>query len=111
LTNWTPFRFAARLRSLQQGSLNVGNTRQNLVNLKNLAIANAQTNGGRGGWARWRVGFGTLGGSLGTSTTSTAGLLINVPAVPGYIAPGVSHILDESGNFVNDQSGNRIIAG
>jgi hypothetical protein len=88
LTKWVPFRVAARMRSLQQGTLNVGNTQQNLVNLATLAIASANTNGGRGStWARWRIGFGALGGSLGTSATSTAGLLINVRYVPGYVPP------------------------
>lgn len=112
LTKWVPFRLACRLRVLQQGSLNVGNTRQNIANLTTLAIANAQSNGGRGGtWARWRIGFGPLGGTLGNSTTSTAGLLIFVENVPGFIAPGVSHILDESGNFVNDEAGNELVAG
>ena len=107
---WTPFRLAARLRSLQQGSLAIGNTLQNLTNFANLAIASALTNGGRGStWARFRIGFGPLGGTLGTGQTSTAGLLINVKAVPGFIAPGVSYILDENSAFVNDESGNRIV--
>jgi hypothetical protein len=119
MTNWIPFRIACRLRSLQQGSLNVGNTRQNLANLATLAIANALTNGGRGDWARFRIGFGPLGGTLGNSTTTTAGLLINVPAVPGYVAPfgsapslGTgSRVLDEAGNFVSDEAGNRVLNG
>lgn len=119
MTKWTPFRIACRLRSLQQGSLNVGNTQQNVNNLKNLAIATANLNGGRGDWARWRVGFGPLGGSLGTSATSTAGLLISVKDVPGYVAPfggapaantGV-RVLDEAGNIVLDESGARILTG
>ena len=101
---------ACRLHSLQQGSLNVGNTAQNVSNLATLAIASALTNGGRGStWARFRLGFGPLGGTLGTGQTSTAGLLINVKAVPGFIAPGVSYILDENSAFVNDESGTRIV--
>ena len=108
---WTPFRMACRLHSLQQGSLNVGNTAQNVSNLATLAIASALTNGGRGStWARFRIGFGPLGGSLGTGQTSTAGLLINVKAVPGFVAPGVTYVLGEDGSFVNDESGNRIVA-
>ena len=31
------------------------------------------------GWAKWRVGF--------TSRTSTAGLMLNVPLVPGFVSP------------------------
>lgn len=98
----------------------MGNTQQNLVNLKNLAIANALTNGGRGDWARFRIGFGPLGGTLGTSTTTTAGILINVPAVPGYVAPfgsapaipaAGSRVLDEGGNFINDELGGRVLNG
>lgn len=110
LTKWVPFRLACRLRSLQQGSLNVGNTQQNITNLKNLAITNAQLNGGRGGtWAKWGPNFGPL--SAGKCTTSTAGLLIFVEGVPGFIAPGVSHVLDEVGNLITDEAGNEIIAG
>lgn len=119
MTNWTPFRIACRLRSLQQGTLNVGTQRQTVANLATLAIANALTNGGRGDWARFRIGFGPLGGTLGTSRTSTAGLLLNIPAVPGYVAPSGgapsfgtgSRILDESGNFVTDELGNRVLEG
>lgn len=38
-TRWIPFELACRLRCLQQGSLNVGNTAQNVANLKTLALA------------------------------------------------------------------------
>lgn len=37
-TRWIPFDLACRLRCLQQGTLNVGNTRQNVANLKALAL-------------------------------------------------------------------------
>lgn len=38
-THWVPFQLACRLRCLQQGQLNVGNTRQNIANLMTLALA------------------------------------------------------------------------
>lgn len=76
LTKWTPFRLACTLHCLQQGTLNVGNRQQNRVSLLAAAITNAS---GTKTWARWRVGFQSL--------TSSAGLLINVPAVPGYVPP------------------------
>jgi hypothetical protein len=83
LTHWTPFRLACKLRTLQAGSLNVGNTQQNEANLLALAIAQANLNAiGTGpgrGWAVWRVGE--------NSRTSSCGLLINVSSVPGFAAP------------------------
>ena len=111
LTKWTPFRMAVRLRSLRQGTLNVGNTRQNVANLATLAIANALSSAS---WAKWGPGFGP-----GKCTTSTAGLLLNVPLVPGYTPPpgtGTAgsvgaYILDESSRVITDESGNRILAG
>jgi hypothetical protein len=39
LKHWIPFSLACRLRCLQQGSLNVGNTRQNIAHLMTLALA------------------------------------------------------------------------
>ena len=38
-TQWIAFDFACRLHCLRQGTLNVGNTRQNIANLKTLALA------------------------------------------------------------------------
>lgn len=38
-THWIPFQMACRLRCLQQGALNVGNTRQQTANLITLALA------------------------------------------------------------------------
>ena len=38
-TAWVAFDFAARLHCLQQRTLNIGNSRQNLANLKTLALA------------------------------------------------------------------------
>jgi hypothetical protein len=77
IQKWTPFRIASALPTLHKGTLNVGNTQQNRLNLQALAIAEATTP--TTGWAKWRVGF--------QSRTSTAGLLINVPAVPGFVSP------------------------
>ncbi len=77
-TKWTPFRLAQTLRCLQQGALNVGNTRQNRANLLALAIAQANLLLSGAGWAKWRVG--------NASRTSGSALLINVPAVPGFVA-------------------------
>lgn len=92
LPQWVPFQMACRLRCLQRGTLNVGNTQQNRLNLLSLAIAEANENPvGRGpdaGWATWAVGFGGSGQCTGGATGYTgAGLWINVPAVPGYVAP------------------------
>ncbi len=114
LTKWTPFRVAARLHSLRQGTLNVGNTLQNIANLKTLAIANALSSAS---WARYIVGFGPL--SAGGCLSSTAGLVLNVPYVPGYVPPpgtgtaGVAgaYVLGETGNVVTDESGNRVLQG
>lgn len=39
LSQWIPFDLACRLNCLQQGTLNVGNTRQNKANLLTLALA------------------------------------------------------------------------
>ena len=92
LKKWTPFRLAWTLRCLRQSTLNIGNDAQNKQNLLNLAIAQANLLGTNGtastGWACWRAGFGgTNNPNLGTSATSGAGLLLNIPAVPGYVAP------------------------
>lgn len=76
MTTWTPFDLAACLRSLNQGSLAVGNTTQRRANL--LALATAEANAGAV-WARWRTGNNVA--------KNHSNLLINVPAVPGYVAP------------------------
>jgi hypothetical protein len=88
LTNWVPFRIAYELPSLKKGALNIGNTQQNKANLLALAIVQANSGLGITGWARWKAGFGgTNNPSLGRSTTSGAGLLLNVSKVPGYTPP------------------------
>lgn len=79
LVKWTPFDLACRLRCLQQGVNNVGNTQQNKAALLAAAIAQANTPSAVQ-WARWR-----------TATVNTAqvhsNLLLYVPQVPGYVAP------------------------
>jgi hypothetical protein len=83
IQKWTPFRYACALKSLQQGVNNVNGTtdpKNRQINrnaLAALAIAEATTP--TTGWAKWRVGF--------TSRTSTAGLMLNVPLVPGFVSP------------------------
>ncbi len=49
-THWMPFELACRLRCLQQGSLDIGNTAQNVANLKTLCTAEAN---GAAVYARW----------------------------------------------------------
>ncbi len=39
LTRWLPLDVAGRLKCLRRGALNVGNARQNLANLRTLALA------------------------------------------------------------------------
>lgn len=82
LTKWTPFRIACALRSLQQGVNAIGNRQQNRVALLAAAIAQAATPS-TPPWAKWRVG--------NVSLTSSAGLLINVPLVPGFVSPVGTH--------------------
>jgi hypothetical protein len=77
IPKWTPFQLACRLHCLRQGTLNVGNTQQNIANLYNLAVANAN---GSQSWAKWRVGR-----VAGTNPATM--LRIWVPNVPGYVAP------------------------
>lgn len=100
---------ACRLRSLQQGSLNVGNTQQNRLNLLALAIAEANSNPvGRGpnaGWAAWGIGFGGAGQCTGGAANySGAGLWLNVYAVPGYTAPPGAY--GDPNGYVSMTSGN-----
>ena len=88
------------LRCLRQGTLNIGNDAQNKQNLLNLAIIQANTTGLNGaastGWACWRAGFGgTNNATLGKSSTSGAGLLLNVPLVPGFV-PSVGTVDSEA---------------
>ena len=71
---------ACRLHPLQQGALNVGNTRQNIANLLALCIANANTSAT---FAKWRV--------LRAAATNPATYIRVLPAnVPGYVKPVAS---------------------
>jgi hypothetical protein len=76
IAKWTPFRWAAAMRSLQQGTNNVGNRQQNRLALLAAAITNAA---GAATWAKWRVGE--------NSRVSSNALLINVPSVPAFVPP------------------------
>lgn len=75
-TRWTPIEWAVRLRTLQQGSLNVGNTQQNRVHLTVLAVAEAN---GASVWARW-------------NPVLTYKLQVYVRAVPGYVPPAGTNL-------------------
>lgn len=76
-TQWVPFDLACRLHSLRQGALNVGNTQQNIANLKSLCIANAN---GAATFAKWSV--------LRAASTQPRSLLWVKPAlVPGFKKP------------------------
>lgn len=76
ITKWVPFDFACRLRSLQRGGLNVGNTQQNKTNLYNLAVTEANSNGV---WAKWR--------STPNATKTHSNLQLFIQGVPGYVPP------------------------
>lgn len=76
-TQWIPFDMACRLRVLQQGSLNVGNTQQNRLNLLSLCTTNAN---GTQTFAKWSV--------LRAAGTAPRSLLWVKPAnVPGFVKP------------------------
>ena len=79
IVKWTPFDLACRLRPLQQGTLNVGNTQQNRLNLLTLAVAQANAPSSPP-WAKWNV-------LRASGTSPRSYLLINVPLVPGYVPP------------------------
>lgn len=88
IPKWTPFRMAYEFRTLRQGTLNIGNDAQNKQNLLTLSIAAANSGPPGSSWAKWRAGFGNSGNTaLGTNASSGAGLLLNVPAVPGFVPP------------------------
>jgi hypothetical protein len=61
---------------LQQGSLAIGNTLRNKTALYNLCVTEANTNGI---FAKWRTVLNTA--------KIPDNLLLNVPLVPGYVAP------------------------
>lgn len=79
-TQFIPFDLACRLRCLQQGSLNVGNTQQNKANLLSLCTTEAN---GAAGYAKWDV--------LRAAGTAPRSLLLVKPAsVPGFVKPVAS---------------------
>lgn len=81
-TQWVPIEWAERLHCLQQGTLNVGNTQQNRVNLRNLAIAQAQSPSNPP-WARWSAGANApAGGGLPIQA-----LQVYPARVPGFVKP------------------------
>lgn len=76
-TQWIPFQMACRLHPLQQGTLNVGNTQQNIASLLALCITNANSTQT---FAKWRV--------LRAAGTNPATYLRVLPAnVPGFVKP------------------------
>lgn len=77
IVKWTPFKLACRYRALRSGTLNVGNTQQNIANLLALAITEANSTSV---WARWRTAV--------NSAHIPSNLMINVPLVPGFIPLG-----------------------
>ncbi len=76
-TQWVPFRLACRLRCLRQGTLNVGNTRQNIANLQSLCIAEAN---GSAVYAKWNE-------LRAAGTNPVAYLLVKPASVPGFVKP------------------------
>lgn len=72
---WVPIEWAVRLRSLQQGALNVGNTQQNKTNLIALATAQAKAQSNPP-WARFS-----------TAANASYKLQVVVALVPGYVRP------------------------
>jgi hypothetical protein len=79
-TQWIPFQLACRLRCLQQGSLNVGNTQQNITNLLSLCRTNANAGATYGKWDVLRA----------AGTNPTTYLLVKPSLVPGFVKPVAS---------------------
>lgn len=78
IVKWVPIEWAVRLRTLQRGTLNVGNTRQNKANLIALATteANART---PQQWARW-------------NPVLPYKLQVYVRGIPGYVPPAGTNL-------------------
>ena len=79
-TQWMPFQLACRLHCLQQGSLNVGNTQQNIASLLATCIANANSTATFAKWSVLRA--------AGTRPTSL--LWVKPASVPGFVKPVAS---------------------
>lgn len=83
---WIPIELAERLHVLQQGTLNVGNTQQNRLNLRTLAIAQANAPSNPA-WARWSKGFSNSS-SFGSAGPQPIQVLEVYPVlVPGFTKP------------------------
>jgi hypothetical protein len=80
-TKWLPFELACRLHCLQQGSLNVGNTQQNKLNLQALCLANIGA-----GYARWSTAENA---PVGAAQPIQA-LQVYPALVPGFVRPVAS---------------------
>lgn len=77
-TQWIAFDFACRLHVLQQGALNVGNTRQNVANLKTLALAQIASPSNPP-WAK-----------VSTAANEPKKILLYPSRVPGFVKPVAS---------------------
>jgi hypothetical protein len=74
-TQWIAFDWACRLHCLQQGALNVGNTQQNKVNLKTLALAQIAAPS-TPPWAK-----------ISTAVNEPKKIMIFPSRVPGFVKP------------------------
>lgn len=81
IPKYVPFEVACRLRSLQQGSLNVGNTKANIANLLALCLADAN---GAQAFTKWRV-------QRAAGTNPTTYLRVCPQLVPGYVPPPLTY--------------------
>lgn len=79
-TQWMPFDLACRLHCLRQGSLNVGNTQQNILNLQALCVTNANSTQT---FAKWHLGNVN-------NTRPGQSLLVKPASVPGFLKPASS---------------------
>ena len=83
-TKWVPFELACRWRCLQRGTLNIGNTQQNRLNLQSLAVTQANSVASTGvlstSWAKWHLGNVN-------NTNPAQSLLIMAVNVPGVQWP------------------------
>lgn len=75
LKQWIPFQMACRLRCLRQGTLNVGNTAQNVANLLTLALIQIATPSNPA-WAK-----------LSGAVNQPKKILIRPAYVPGFVGP------------------------
>ena len=81
---WIPFELACRLHALQQGSLNIGNTKQNIANLQTLCVTNANAGGP---YARWSRGFSNSATFGNSGPQPITALEVYPVLVPGFTKP------------------------